>query len=498
MDTNHRQPQEETLDPRDWEQLTALAHRMVDDAMHYLRSVRDRPAWQQIPDRSKMALRQPVPRAPEGAEAAYDAFVEHVLPYPIGNIHPRFWGWVNGTGTPTGALFEMLAATMNPNVAGAEQSPAYVETQVLEWFRELMGFPEGASGLLVSGGSVANLVGLTVARDRRAGGNVGEAGVHALPQPLRVYCSSETHNSIDKAMGVLGLGTSALCRVPVDDAFRIDIAALERSIAADRAGGVRPICVIGNAGTVNTGSIDDLSALRTIADREGMWFHVDGAFGALAMLPSSLRPLVSGLETADSLAFDLHKWMYMPYEAGCVFIRRVEDHRGIFSPAASYLAKDTRGIATGSDWFSDRGIQLTRGFRALKIWMSLKEHGIDKYARLIEQNVEQARYVDRLVRSSEELELLAPTALNIVCLRYRGPAGSDATPDRVDALNREILLRLQESGFAVLSPTRLRGRYSIRIAITNHRSRTSDFDAIVAEIIRLGREELAGSGVKSA
>ena len=493
MTTPPLSPREETLDPDDWEQMRTLAHRMVDDAMHYLRTVRDRPAWQQIPDRSKTALRQPLPRAGEGIEGAYEDFVEHVLPYPIGNIHPRFWGWVNGTGTPSGAMYEMLAATMNPNVAGAEQAAFYVETQVLEWFRELMGLPAGASGLLVSGGSMANLVGLTVARDRRAGGDVGRDGVHAM-QPLRIYCSSETHNSVDKAIGVLGLGLASLVRVPVDDAFRIDLPALERAIAADRASGARPVCIIGNAGTVNTGSIDDLRALRAIADREQMWLHVDGAFGALAMLPESTRPLVAGLETADSLAFDLHKWMYMPYEAGCVFIRRAEDHRGIFSPAASYLAKDTRGIAQGSDWFSDRGIQLTRGFRALKIWMSLKEHGVDKYTRLIEQNVEQARYVDALVRAEEDLELLAPTALNIVCLRYRGRVPQD----RLDDVNREILLRVQEGGFAVLSPTRLNGRYAIRIAITNHRSRTRDFDDIVRELVRLGREVTGESGPREA
>ena len=485
MQTDNQQPTEETLDPPDWEQLGALAHRMVDDAMNYLRTVRDRPAWQQIPDRSKTALRQPIPRSPQGIERAYDDFVEHVLPYPIGNIHPRFWGWVNGTGTPSGALFEMLAATMNPNVAGAEQSAAYVETQVLEWFRELIGLPAGASGLLVSGGSMANLVGLTVGRDRRAGGDVGKDGMHALGYPVRIYCSTETHNSVDKAMGVLGLGVSSMARIPVDDAYRIDIRALESAIASDRAAGVRPICIIANAGTVNTGSIDDIRKLREIADREQMWLHVDGAFGALAALPASLRPLVAGIETADSVAFDLHKWMYMPYEAGCVFIRRAEDHRGIFAPAANYLAKDTRGIAQGSDWFSDRGIQLTRGFRALKIWMSLKEHGVDKYIRLIEQNVAQARYVERLVRGEGELELLAPVALNIVCLRYRGDGASNA---RLDEVNREILLRIQESGFAVLSPTKLRGRYAIRIAITNHRSRTADFDAIVQEILRLGRE----------
>ena len=475
-------PRQETLDPDDWEEFRVVAHRMVDDAVHYLRTVRDRPAWQQIPDRSKTALRQPIPRGGEGLEHAYEDFVEHVMPYPIGNIHPRFWGWVNGTGTPSGAMYEMLAATMNPNAAGAEQAAFYVETQVLEWFREMMGLPAGASGLLVSGGSMANLVGLTVGRDRRAGGDVGRDGLRAL-QPLRVYCSSETHNSVDKAMGVLGLGASSLVRIPVDDAFRIDVAALKRAIASDRANGARPVCIIGNAGTVNTGSIDDLHALRAIADREQAWFHVDGAFGALAMLPESTRPLVAGLETADSLAFDLHKWMYMPYEAGCVFIRRAEDHRGIFAPAASYLAKDTRGIAQGTDWFSDRGIQLTRGFRALKIWMSLKEHGVDKYARLIEQNVEQARYVDALIRNEPELEILAPTALNIVCLRYRG----SVPEDQLDEVNREILLRIQEGGFAVLSPTRLKGRYTLRIAITNHRSRTQDLHDIVTELLRLGR-----------
>jgi aromatic-L-amino-acid decarboxylase len=476
---------EETLDPESWEAMRALGHRMVDEMMEYLERVRERPAWQPIPDSAKAALDRPLPREPEGAERAYADFVTHVLPYPLGNIHPRFWGWVIGTGTPLGALAEMLGAVMNPNVGGGDHAANYVERQVVEWCREIFGFPRGASGVLVSGGSMANLVGLAVARNEGAGYDVRELGVAAAAAPLTLYGSVEMHSSIQKAVELMGLGNAALKLVPVNAGFEIDTAALDRMLAADRAAGYRPFCVIGNAGTVNTGAIDDLSRLADICARERLWFHVDGAFGSLAVLDPELAPRLAGMERADSLAFDLHKWMYIPYEAGCTLVRRGAAHRDTFSLTPGYLAHAERGAAAGDLWFSEYGIQLSRGFRALKVWMSFKEHGLDRYGRLIRQNVEQARHLERLVREAPDLELLAPVPLNIVCLRYVGATRGDTA---LDALNQELLMRLQERGIAVPSAATLNGRFAIRVAITNHRSRRDDFDLLVREVRSIGRE----------
>jgi glutamate/tyrosine decarboxylase-like PLP-dependent enzyme len=476
---------EESLDPESWDAMRALGHRMVDDMMGYLEQDRDRPAWQPVSDSAKAALERPLPRAPEGAEQAYADFVAHVLPYPLGNIHPRFWGWVIGTGTPLGALAEMLGATMNPNVGGGDHGANYVERQVLEWCRELFGFPAGASGILVSGGSMANLVGLAVARNETAGYEVRRLGVAAAPAPFTLYGSSEMHSSVQKAVELLGFGSEALRLAPVNAAFEVDVGVLERMIAEDRAAGRRPLCIIGNAGTVNTGAIDDLARLADVAARERLWYPVDGAFGSLAVLDPELAPRLAGMERADSLAFDLHKWLYVPYEAGCTLVRRAAAHRDAFSLTPGYLAHAERGAAGGELWFSEYGIQLSRGFRALKVWMSFKEHGIDRYARLIRQNVEQARHLERLVDASPDLELLAPVPLNIVCFRYRGALRDEAA---LDALNRELLMQVHERGIAVPSNATLHGRFALRVAITNHRSRREDFDLLVREVEAIGRE----------
>jgi glutamate/tyrosine decarboxylase-like PLP-dependent enzyme len=298
------------------------------------------------------------------------------------------------------------------------------------------------------------------------------------------------HSSLQKTVELIGLGSRALRKIPVNSEYQIDIPALKDAIRADRAAGLRPFCIVGNAGTVNTGAMDDLEALAEISRGEGLWLHVDGAFGALARLAPDLRSLVSGMEKADSLAFDLHKWMYMPFEVGCVLVRREEDHRRAFSLTPDYLTHAERGLAAGTRWFSDYGIQLTRGFRALKVWMSIKEHGIDKYGRLIRQNVEQARYLAGLVDASPVLERLAPVPLNIVCFRYRA-AGYG--PGELNGLNQELLMRLHESGIAAPSSTTLGGKYTLRAAITNHRSRREDFDTMVQAVERIGNE-LAGAG----
>jgi glutamate/tyrosine decarboxylase-like PLP-dependent enzyme len=476
---------EEDLDPADWGATRDLAHRMMDDMLTWLETVRERPVWQPMPPEVKAAFTAPLPAGETPVEAIYSEFTERILPYAMGNPHPRFWGWVMGNGTVTGMLAEMLAAAMNPNVGGADHSAINVEQQVIGWTRELIGFPADASGLLVSGGSMANLVGLTVARNVKAGWDVRADGLSGGPQ-LVVYASSETHSCVKKGVELLGLGSAALRLIPVDDAYRIRLDALEAAIAADRQAGLRPIAVVGNAGTVNTGAIDPLDALADLAAREGLWHHVDGAIGALAAVSPALRSRLAGMARADSVALDFHKWFYIQFEAGCVLVRDPEEHWRTFAETPDYLASHgERGLAAGSHWPNEYGIQLSRGFRALKLWMTIKEHGAAKYARLIEQNVTQARYLIERVEREPELELLAETDLNIVCFRYVRPGLDDAA---LNALNQELLIRLHESGVAIPTYTMLHGRYALRAAITNHRSRREDFDLFVETVLRLGRE----------
>jgi glutamate/tyrosine decarboxylase-like PLP-dependent enzyme len=373
---------------------------------------------------------------------------------------------------------------MNPNCWGGEHAASYVEAQVLDWMKDLLRY-RAASGVLVSGGSVANLIGIAAARDARGGGDVGRIGVRGLPRALVLYASDQVHNSVHKAASLLGIGLDGLRLIRTDDDFRIDVAALERAIAEDRAAGLHPFCVVGTAGTVNTGATDNLAALADICDREDLWLHVDGAFGALAQLSDRLRPVVAGIEGADSIAFDLHKWLYMPIEVGCVLVRDAEAHRRPFSPPASYLAHFDRGIASGPHIYSTLGPQLTRGFRALKVWLSLQAHGSDVYARLVEQNVAQAHYLEARIRACDELELAAPVPLNVVCFRYV-TEGIDA--DGLNALNRELLQRLQETGEAVPSSTVLRGKFVLRVALTNHRTRAADLDRLIVAVLAIGRD----------
>jgi aromatic-L-amino-acid decarboxylase len=478
-----RLPSEESLDPHDWEEARNLGRRMVDEMIDYLRSVRERPVWRPIPNEIAMRFHEPLPKAPSSASEVYDEFKRNILPYPTGNIHPRFWGWVMGNGTVTAMLSEMLAAGINLNQGGGAQAGGLVESQVIAWCNEMLGFPLSASGLLVSGGSMANLVGLTVARNSRAGFDVRAEGMAGSSHRMLFYASSEVHSSIQKAMELLGLGSRALRLVPAREDYTMDVVRLREMIREDRRQGFLPLCVIGCAGTVNTGATDPLDALVDLCRDEHLWFHVDGAFGALAALSPTLRPIVKGLERADSVAFDMHKWMYLPYEVGCTLVRDAEAHRRSFALTPDYLEHTTRGIGGSSIWFSDYGVQLSRGFRALKVWMSLKEHGAEKFGRLIRQNVDQASYLERLIRATPQLQILAPVPLNIVCFRYTGGVSGE---EKLNALNKELLLRLHEGGEAAPSYTMLSGKYALRVCITNHRSRRDDFNLLVREIVRLG------------
>jgi glutamate/tyrosine decarboxylase-like PLP-dependent enzyme len=474
------------LDPQDWESYRALAHRMVDDSLDYLRDVRERPAWRPMPGAVRSALgTEPLPREGRGEEATYADFLELVRPYPNGNIHPRFWGWVMGTGTPQGAMADFLSSVMNPNVGGLEQSPVLVEKQVVKWCAELMGFPATAGGLLVSGGTMANVLALAVARHHGAGYDIRSEGLQGSRPKMLVYASTETHGWLKKACEFLGLGNSAFRKVPVDVEFRVDVSAMAAMIREDRAAGNHPICMIGTAGTVQTGATDDLEALADLAAREQLWFHVDGAFGAMAALSPETAPIVRGMERADSLAFDLHKWGYLPFDVACVLTRDDAQLVETFSMQAAYLASETRGLMAQSGiHFADRGIELTRSFKALKVWMMMRAAGTDVLGAHIARNVRQAQYLESLVRAHPDLEQVAPVPLNLVNFRYvRAGLGAAA----LDALNREILIQLQERGIAAPSGTTINGQFAIRVAITNHRSRDADFEALVAGVVALGQ-----------
>lgn len=482
---------EEGLDPEDWEGFRQLAHRMVDGMIDVQRDVANLPAWQAVPAEAEAFFATGAPAEGVGEAAVYEEFMRYVLPYPTGTLHPRFWGWVGGTGTPLGMMAEMLAAGMNSTAGQFNDSAARVEQQVLAWMKRALGFGPSSSGVMTSGGSVANLVGLAVGRDAMADYDVPSEGLAAGGEQLRLYASEQVHNSVLKAAQLLGLGRSAVRLLPVDHEFRLRPDALEDAIAEDRARGERPFCVVGTAGTVNTGAIDDLTAIADIAARERLWFHVDGAFGAMAALSPRLAPLVRGMERADSLAFDFHKWMYVNYEAGGVLVRDAAAHRRTFSAPASYLDRFPRGAAAQPDPTSARAPELSRGFRALKVWMTLRAYGLAKYGRLVEQNVAQARWLATRVDEARELERLAPVPLNVVCFRFAPEGVAEA---RLDAINAEILMRLQERGIAVPSSTRLDGRFALRAAITNHRSRRADFDALVVAVGDLGREIVAAAG----
>jgi aromatic-L-amino-acid/L-tryptophan decarboxylase len=458
---------------------------MLDDMIDRLANLRSAPAWQPIPDSVRQSFSGAVPREPEGADAAYADFVNNVLPYPNGNLHPRYWGWVQGTGTPLAMLAEMLAAGLNPHMAGFNQAPALVEHQVIAWLIELMGFPPNATGLLVSGGTMASTLGLAVARHAKAGFDVRDEGLQGERPRLVFYGSTETHGWAKKAAEFLGVGRRSFRSVPVDDTCRINVAALASMISADRSNGLHPFCAIGTAGTVNTGATDDLRALAELCRVEDLWFHVDGAFGALAQLSRNLRSRVAGIEKADSIGFDLHKWMYLPFESACVLIRDGQEHVAAFASTAPYIEEQKRGVIAGGLPFADRGLELTRSFKALKVWLSLKAHGVSTFARLIEQNVAQAEYLAALIANHPDLELLAPVCLNVVCFRY-APNGRSAAD--LNAFNEEILLRIQEEGVAVPSSTILNGRFALRVAIVNHRSQRRDFDEFIDAVLRIGRD----------
>ncbi len=472
----------ETLDPGDWAEMRALGHRIFDEAIDHLAGLRDRPVWQEMPAGVRNSFGGPLPRRGIGAEAAYEVMLRNVRPYPMGNIHPRFWAWYMGAGNIVGALGDFLAAVDGSNLGGGNTAPVLVERQVIRWMAEIAGFPATAGGTLTSGGSVANLIGLTVARSAKAGHDVRADGVGAAR--LRFYASDQAHSCHKKAMEILGLGHNALRLVASDAAGRLPPDGLARAVAEDRAAGFRPVAVIGSAGTVNTGAFDDLAALADFCAAEDLWFHVDGCIGAVLKLSPAHRALADGLERADSLALDPHKWLHAPFEAGCVLVRDARQQYATFALHPEYLEEKPRGVA-GAEYLFDYGIDLSRGFKALKVWLALSAYGSDRFGELIDRNIAQCRHLEARIRAESRLELMAPVTINIVCFRYAVPGADEV---RQKEVNCEIMFRLQESGVAVPSDTMLDGRHALRVAVVNHRTREADLDLLVDAVLRLGAE----------
>lgn len=477
-----------TLDPStpaEWKELRAQAHRMLDDILDYTEQLRTRPVWQPIPPEVRDAFRQPLPHQSNELSAAHQTFLQDVLPYSIGNAHPGFMGWVQGGGTPVGMLAEMLAAGLNANVGGRDQIPLDVERQVTQWMRELFGFPETASGLFVTGTSIANLISVWVARTAALGIDVRNKGIGANGKQLVAYTSAGAHGCIAQAIDLSGIGIDSLRLIPTNDNYEMDLPALEAAIAADRSAGLTPFFIAGTAGSVDVGAIDPLDALADIAQRESLWFHVDGAYGALAMLASDIAPRLKGIERADSIAFDFHKWAQVPYDAGFVLVRDGKLHHDTFASPAAYLKRETRGMAAGSPWPCDFGPDLSRGFRALKTWFTIQVYGADKLGQVISGTCKLAQYMKHRIEEEPRLESLAPVALNIVCFRYRGHGVNQSNIDRI---NGDIAIALQESGIAAPSTTTINGRLALRAAIVNHRTSESDIDALIKATLAFGEK----------
>jgi glutamate/tyrosine decarboxylase-like PLP-dependent enzyme len=473
---------QETLDPENWDEAKEIAHKMIDDAIDYLKNVRERPVWREMPKDVEDSFKTFLPKDPSDLKDVYNKFVENGYNYPMGNVHPRFWMWYMGASNFTGAMGDFMAAIIGSNLGGGNHAAARIDDQVVNWCKEMVGFPDSASGTLVSGGSMANIICLTVARNMIADIDVRDKGVAEITKPLRFYSSDQVHGCHQKGLEILGLGNKALKKIKSNKNYEVDIEALKSAIKKDKENGLKPACIIANAGTVNTGAIDNIKAIHEICKKEKMWFHVDGCIGALINIAPKYKHLVSGMEMADSIALDPHKWLHAPFEVGCAIIRNKHDHFDSFSTSAEYLEGTKKGIPAAK-WLHNYGMQISRGFRALKVWMAIQEHGIVKFGRLIDQNIEQAFYLTNLIKNNNKFELSAPTKINIVSFRF---IVEDKSEEEIKEINMEIMLRLQVEGIAALSDTTVHGNHCLRVAICNHRTKISDLDLLVNQMAQLG------------
>ena len=480
---------------REWtrDEIRRIGYLVVDLIADHLSTLPDEPVFQPVPAAlARQFLATPAPTSALAPEELLRLFKDTIEPYPFGNGHPRFWGWVNSPPAVMGVFADALAAAMNPSCAGGNHAAVYVERQVITWFRDLLGFPAESMGLLVSGGSMATMTGLAVARHVKSGVDVRASGLRDAPRPFAFYMSPEGHGCARKAIELLGFGSSAIRTLPVDADFQMNVDALDQAIEDDLARGVQPIAVVASAGTTNTGAIDDIDRIADVCQRHGIWLHVDAAYGGPAILSTAYAARLAPLARADSVALDPHKWMFVPVEAGLVMVRDAAAMRSAFSLVAPYLRTDGSSSGVGGPpWFSEYGFQQTRGFRALKVWMTMQQFGLQGLKAAIEDNLALAAYLADSVRAAPDFELMAPPGLSVVCFRFADASASDEAS--MGALNKRLLERLQLGGEAFLTSTELGGRFVLRACIVNYRSRRSDIDRMLAAIRTIGRELVAAT-----
>jgi glutamate/tyrosine decarboxylase-like PLP-dependent enzyme len=487
-----REPAAPAIGP---ERFRRLGHELVDLVAEYLAGIRERPVFTPMrPAERATLLEEALGETGRAPEAVLERFRTAVLPHAMGNGHPRFFGWVNSPPSPIGVLADLLAAAMNPSCAGGDHAAIYVERAAVRWLMELIGFPTADSmGLLVSGGSVATAIALAAARHHAAaldGWSVRAEGLQGGRPPLILYMSGEGHSSLQKAVELLGLGAAAIRTVPVDGPGRMQVPALRAALAADRAAGRRPFCVAASAGTAGTGAIDPLDELAALCAAERLWLHVDGAYGAIAAVSPSRRERLAGLGRADSVALDPHKWLSIPVECGAVLVRDGRLLREAFSLVPAYLRTEPDRGFGGLPWYSEYGVQQTRGFRALKLWMTLQHLGREGVRRLVEHHLDLAAHLAREVDAAPDLERLAPVELSIVCFRYV-PAGLRGNDERLNTLNKQVMEEVQASGAAFLTQTTLGGRFALRACILHHETTEADVAALLGAVREAGTR-LAG------
>jgi aromatic-L-amino-acid/L-tryptophan decarboxylase len=466
------------LDPVDWDEFSNFISQFVEDEYRELGESLHSTVWQPLSSDSQNFLQNDsLPIEGLDISQVVDSYRQHIRPYRAGNTHPRFFGWVQGSGTVPALMAEFAAAAMNSNCGGREHAAIYVERLVIQWCRQIFGFDNQAAGLLTSGTSASTHLAMQLAMYKKVGLEYKQKGLFGLTKALRCYTSIEGHSSIIKAVHACGIGTDNLVVVPTDGQHRVSLQALEQQIQQDIEQGFEPFMVIANAGTVNTGAFDDFAAIRKLCDEFQCWMHVDGAFGSwLRLADRPYQQLTDHIHLADSLAFDFHKLMYVQYDCGALLVKHGEFQQDVFTVRPSYIAKQGRALAGGDPWLCDFGLELSRSFRALKVWFSIKTYGLKKLGQAIQRNCELAHYLAQCIDQSRSFQITETPASNIVTFRLKNEQNVELN----NTYCEEIVTRLQLSGDAVFSLTHWNEYRVIRASITNHRTRKQDITAVVA------------------
>lgn len=463
------------LDPTDWKAFSEQMHKLLDGCLNRLEAARDLP-WQPVPETLPTTIEIESSEQPLGEAAIFEILQQQIMPYATGNTHPSFFGWVHGTGLPVAVGADMVASTMNSNCGGRDHGAIEVERAVLDWLLRISGLPDSASAILTTGTSQATILALSCARVRQFGTDIRQLGIRNLPE-VRVYLSEGAHSCIGKALEVLGHGSNSLHYVPVNTLGQMDLDALRVAVEQDRAAGYVPLTVVGTAGSVNTGIYDPLDALADFCESEDIWLHIDAAFGFWILLADDpWRELAAGIQRANSIACDFHKWMSIPYDCGACMIYDRELHKSTFTARPAYLISQEQGLAGGDLWFCDYGLELSRGSRSLKIWTAIKALGTDVFGQYITDNCRQARLMGELATRSTLLELAHPVISNLCCFI---PLAGDAD---------KIAVRLQLEGKVVFSTTLIDGKSCLRAAIVNHRTTEADIRSAMAEVETIVQE----------